>query len=72
MTSVLPVQCRACAHLRDGNTCDAYPQQIPDAIVLFGRDHREPYPGDGGVRFEQAQGADAAEAFEQWQTTFGD
>lgn len=71
MTSIVPVQCRACAHLREGNTCDAYPQQIPDAIAMFGRDHREAYPGDHGVRYAQRPGADAAEAFAQWEQTFG-
>lgn len=71
MTSLIPVQCRACVHLRPGWKCDAFPQAIPLEIVMFGADHRKPYPGDHGVRFEQRPGADAAEAFADWESTFG-
>ena len=50
--------CQACAHYRgfqpgaDVLTCDAYPEKIPIPIWALEHDHREPYPGDGGVRFE--------------------
>lgn len=73
MTSVIPVQCRACAHYgaKRAGTCDAFPDAIPLEILLFGADHREPMPGDHGVRFEQAGGDSAAEAFAQWRDTFG-
>lgn len=53
-----PNLCTVCAHLRatgflDGAdpTCDAFPDGIPEPIT-FGADHRQPWPGDGGTRFE--------------------
>ncbi len=48
--------CVACAHLRlDGTgrwACQAFPRGIPAAILEGRIDHRQPYPGDGGVRFQ--------------------
>jgi len=34
-------------------TCRAFPAGIPEEIFLNGFDHRKPYPGDHGIRFEQ-------------------
>jgi hypothetical protein len=53
-------QCRACRHLGDAPrifvagkmTCRAFPDGIRDAILSGQFDHRKPYPGDNGVRFE--------------------
>jgi hypothetical protein len=35
-----------------GATCSAFPRGIPRAIFFEGADHRKPYPGDQGIRFE--------------------
>jgi hypothetical protein len=37
---------------REPLTCDAFPSGIPEAIIMNGADHREPYPGDGGSLFD--------------------
>ena len=60
-------QCYACAHLRplepgSGWWCDAF-ERIPKAILTNAADHRQPYPGDGGVTFQPLEKlvVDAAE-----------
>ena len=55
--TVQPVsdQCLSCANHFDSMWgCSAYPQGIPDAILLAKHDHREPYPGDKGIRYKPA------------------
>jgi hypothetical protein len=55
MTTIAPPICGGCAHLhgdlRDPK-CDAFPDGIPHEITLSKSDHREPFPGDNGIRFE--------------------
>jgi hypothetical protein len=46
-------QCVRCKHKHDsGGTCNAFLNRIPVAILMNRHDHREPYPGDNGIRFE--------------------
>lgn len=43
-------QCLTCIHYHPGDGCDAF-AQIPLKIISGAFDHREPYPGDKGVRW---------------------
>lgn len=53
--TVAATLCLACVH-RHGADCDAFPDGIPEEILFEGADHREPYPGDHGIRFEVRPG----------------
>jgi len=59
MTQTL-VQCASCSHLHrdtdDANVCDAFSDGIPAVIFTNRHDHRQPYPGDHGVRFAPLPG----------------
>ena len=57
MVEVNPPMCVRCKHFRIDEkrnrlVCDAFPDGIPEEI-LRGYDHRKPYPGDHGIRFEE-------------------
>jgi hypothetical protein len=54
--------CTFCKHLRKPtlrsngtslNTCDAFPDGIPEEIWKGDNDHHKPYSGDHGTQFEQ-------------------
>ena len=49
--------CLICVHYRGLQKCDAFPEQIPAKILLWEHDHREPYKGDNGIRFEPVKEA---------------
>ncbi len=46
--------CYDCIHFRGAKAgkCDAYPEEIPEKIWAGRLAHREPFPGDQGIRFE--------------------
>lgn len=61
MTGVPVPLCMFCRHLLDGGVrCEAFPAGIPDDILFVLRDHREPYEGDKGIRFEVKPGEEAS------------
>jgi len=46
-------QCVWCRHRSTGGRrCKAFPKGIPEAIIKNRHDHRSPFNGDYGVRFE--------------------
>ena len=50
MSSVF--QCQVCKHYLGGGYCEAFMERVPHAILRGKHDHRTPYPGDNGIRFE--------------------
>jgi len=54
---VIPEQCRRCKHYqaqRRGDFCAAFPDEpgIPLPILDMDADHRMPFPGDHGIRWQ--------------------
>jgi len=57
---VLTPLCKQCRHWSEldfsGYKCKAFPNGIPEEIITSEHDHRKPYPGDNGIRYEPANG----------------
>lgn len=53
MTLVIHDQCLRCKHFtpKYGFSCSAF-DRIPNEIIDMDFDHRKPYPGDKGIRWE--------------------
>ena len=49
-----PPICMWCKHYHraSGARCDAFPDGIPDEILLHRNPHAMPFPGDHGIQFE--------------------
>lgn len=49
--------CSACKHFRSSHSCDAFPEEdgIPVEIWTGEHDHQSPYPGDGGIQWEDSE-----------------
>jgi len=52
MIKAVYVPCDSCKYARANDTCDAFPDGIPESILTGEHDHTTPYPGDGGIQFE--------------------
>ncbi len=62
--------CSSCVHYKGGLNCKAFPEGIPEEIYLLPYGHREPYPGDHGVLFEQRPKPDPIKEREEMMELF--
>lgn len=66
MTTTRAPLCWDCKHFegydpdKDASVCAAFPDGIPRPIIDGEIEHREPFPGDRGIRFEPVQDAESA------------
>ena len=49
-------QCAICKHHLGLQQCKAFPMRIPQRIYSGEHDHREPFQGDNGIRWEPLEG----------------
>ena len=52
-----PPMCVSCKRANNSGTCEAYPDGIPEEIIMNDWDHRVPQPGDHGLQFVLKEGA---------------
>lgn len=50
--TIPPMMCIVCRHYVGRSKCKAFPKGIPKPILSGKNDHRLPYDGDNGIRFE--------------------
>lgn len=58
--------CKSCLHNNGDGTCVAFPEGIPDDILLLGDSHLSHVPGDHGVTFALKNNAQSSANFEEW------
>ena len=63
---LVPTLCDSCLLRTGPDTCDAFPDGIPDEILIFGADHREPVDGDNGLVWQYDP--NGAESYADWQS----
>lgn len=51
VTFITPL-CHSCKRWRKDLTCDAYPEGIPQGILIGAIDHKTKYEGDGGLKYD--------------------
>ena len=44
-------KCNRCKHYLDYGKCEAFPNGIPNEIIIGEFDHANPYSGDNGIQF---------------------
>lgn len=62
MTTIAAPICYGCKRFRADLECDAFPDGIPQKILLSEVDHRLEQPDDQGIQFEPVDKAAAAYA----------
>jgi hypothetical protein len=56
MNVILMPLCWKCTHFhpkKDLWVCDAFPDKIPDDIIIDEFDHHSPHEGDRGIQFKE-------------------
>lgn len=57
--TIITPQCHQCKHWTQNLRCTAFPDGIPLAILMNKHNHRQPFPGDHDIQFQEG-GRDAA------------
>jgi len=46
--------CISCVHRLEQTTCEAFPEGIPEEILMGDNPHISEFPGDNGIQYEPA------------------